>query len=392
MIWIVLLIIAASLAVDHAAWRRFIAARFSSRRTARICLAALWATDLLPLITVLLYKLLPDNTTAVMSIMSWSMFAFLLLVVPRMAAFAVALASRRRWIRAAGIVIAAAIASVLIGGVTVWRTALEIKSVEIHSDKLPATFDGFRIAVFSDLHVGALLNPGRETEMVVSKLNSIDADLIVFCGDLVNIRYTELNARCLSALSKLSAPYGVLAVTGNHDTGIYIKNKAALSPDKNMQSLLDMQRYMGWHVLDDETIHIRRGSDSISISGISFGKSLFDIRHSRNIPDADLTDVYAGSSPDLYNITLSHLPQLWGQITGLGYGDLTISGHVHAMQAKAQLFGRKISPASLIYDNWSGLYGDSQTGYLYINDGIGYVGVPARFGARPEITLIILKQ
>ena len=92
--------------------------------------------------------------------------------------------------------------------------------------------------------------------------------------------------------------------------------------------------------------------------------------------------------PDsLYNITLVHVPQLWLPIVERGYGDLTLSGHVHAMQLK--LFGW--SPAQWMYTRWSCRY-EEQGSTLYINDGIGYVGYPMRIGADPELTIYTLKR
>ena len=49
-----------------------------------------------------------------------------------------------------------------------------------------------------------------------------------------------------------------------------------------------------------------------------------------------------------------------------------------------------LSPAALMYDEWSGLY-EGENGKLYINDGIGSVGFFARIGARPEVTVLELK-
>ena len=82
---------------------------------------------------------------------------------------------------------------------------------------------------------------------------------------------------------------------------------------------------------------------------------------------------------------------MWQQIVALGRGDLTLSGHVHSMQFKMRLFGREVSPAQLMYREWSGLY-ENDDKYLYINDGIGYVGYPMRIGAYPEITVIELRK
>lgn len=101
---------------------------------------------------------------------------------------------------------------------------------------------------------------------------------------------------------------------------------------------------------------------------------------------------YGDVPRETFNITLAHVPQLWEQITAAGYGDLTLSGHVHAMQLKIRFSGRGWSPASWLYEHWSGRYDNDDGRTLYINDGTGYVGYPMRLGARPEITLLTLKR
>ena len=99
----------------------------------------------------------------------------------------------------------------------------------------------------------------------------------------------------------------------------------------------------------------------------------------------DVSGIYENVPDSVFNITVSHLPQLWHSLCS--YSDLTLSGHIHAMQMKIA----GISPAALMYDEWSGLY-ERAEGKLYINDGIGSVGFFARIGARPEVTVITLKS
>ena len=87
-----------------------------------------------------------------------------------------------------------------------------------------------------------------------------------------------------------------------------------------------------------------------------------------------------------------HVPQLWKEVLARDFGDLTLSGHTHAMQLKIPLGeGRSWSPAAWLYEHWSGRY-DLNDRTLYVNDGIGYVGYPMRIGAAPELTLITLKS
>ena len=149
---------------------------------------------------------------------------------------------------------------------------------------------------------------------------------------------------------------------------------------------------MGWHVLQDSTCYLHRGADSISLSGFAFDPQFKKERHDRVLPLSSAEKGYRDVPAALYNITLVHIPQHWDEIREVGYGDLTLSGHTHAMQLKLRLGeGRGWSPARLIYPRWGGRY-DEQGSTLYINDGIGYVIYPMRIGARPEITLITLKR
>ena len=85
------------------------------------------------------------------------------------------------------------------------------------------------------------------------------------------------------------------------------------------------------------------------------------------------------------------MPQLWDNIRELHPADLTLAGHVHAMQIAIQVGQWRISPSMLLYKRWSGLYQEGEQ-YLYINDGIGYGLYPMRIGARPEITIFELKS
>ncbi len=150
------------------------------------------------------------------------------------------------------------------------------------------------------------------------------------------------------------------------------------------------QRAMGWTVLEDTTVYLRRGADSISLTGLSFDPALRERRHDRDLPGTAIPKAYAGVPDSLYNIALVHIPQLWEQIVEAGYGDLTLSGHVHSMQLKIRPWGRGWSPVKWIYKHWSGRY-DTGRHTLYVNDGTGYVAFPMRLGAWPEVTLFTLR-
>jgi len=383
---VILMLALATGAADILHFQRRIRRWPRRRRTA----FAVWAavTDALPLIVAFVGLASRDNDTPFMTFALWSMFGWMVTALPRMVFYVFSLLRLRR----AGYVAAACLALFFAWGATTGRTRLLVNRVEIRSARIPAGFDGFRIAQISDIHLGTIVRPERELVRIVDSIEALRPDLVVFTGDLVNIRYTELDGRVRQLLGRLKAPCGVVSVTGNHDVGVYIKDSVALPAAVSLAEVIARQRAMGWRVLEDTTLYLRRGGDSISLSGISFDPSLREKRHDRHLPAADLARVYRDVPDTLFNITAVHIPQLWPQITAAGYGDLTLAGHVHSMQMKFRVGrGRGWSPARLLYDRWSGRYDDAGR-TLYINDGTGCVGFPMRLGAWPEITLFTLKR
>lgn len=373
-----------AIAADFLRWRRL---RRTSPGRHRLFAAYVILTDLLLPAVVVSGAVVRDNSTPFMAFAMWMFWAWMVTVLPRMAYYLFSLLRLPRM----GAVAALAVAAVLVWGATAGRTTLHVSRVEVCSPKLPAAFDGFRIVQLSDIHVGTLVRPERELSRLVDSVNALRPDLVVFTGDLANVRYTEIDARVQRLLGRLRAPYGVVSVTGNHDVGAYIKDTVALPPAENLRRLIAAEEAMGWRVLQDTTVYLHRGGDSIALSGIAFDPALRKQRHDAELPPARLDVVYRDVPDSLYNITAVHLPQLWDQVTGAGYGDLTLSGHVHAMQMKVRLFGRYYSPARWLYKRWSGRYDEGRR-VLYINDGTGYVAYPMRLGAWPEITLITLLQ
>ncbi len=84
-------------------------------------------------------------------------------------------------------------------------------------------------------------------------------------------------------------------------------------------------------------------------------------------------------------------PEVWDAARASGPADLTLSGHVHAMQFKIRIGNWAWSPARWMYTRWSGLY-EEEGKKLFINDGLGYVMYPMRIGTYPSITIFTLRS
>jgi len=108
----------------------------------------------------------------------------------------------------------------------------------------------------------------------------------------------------------------------------------------------------------------------------------------------DFIKTLQGSSNEEFKILLSHDPTHWEeQVLNKEKVHLTLSGHTHGMQFGVELpkLNIKLSPASLRYKRWGGLYTEGNQ-HIYINRGFGFLGFPGRVGMPPEITCIDLHK
>ena len=329
-----------------------------------------------------------NNSTSMMKFSMALLTAFLALTVPRMLFNVMLLLSKKRFWMLTSVVVSSSVFIFFLYSIFVTRTDYNIKEVQLYYDNLPDGFDGYRLAFISDIHIGTMLNASDELEGLFEMMDEAGVSAVFFGGDLVNVHHSEIDEDILGVFSCLKPHDGVFMVFGNHDTGAYMKNSSEAKRSDNMDSLEQKMQSTGWVVLRDSTVYIHKGSDSIAVTGIDYSEQLLKFRHSMNAVDnVEFGHIYNNVDCSLFNITISHLPHLWRTICDSSYSDLTLSGHIHAMQMKIGSF----SPARFMYKEWSGLY-ENENGKLYINDGIGCVGYLARFGARPEITVIELHR
>ena len=279
-------------------------------------------------------------------------------------------------------------------GVMFTRHNIDVKNVDIVSEKLPASFNGYRIVQFSDLHTGTWGGDTAFVSKLVDSINALRPDVIMFTGDIVNRKTCELEP-FRKVLMRLKAKDGVYSILGNHDYGDYVDWSSAKSKAANLQQLKDRQGEMGWKMLNNSHEFIKRGSDSIAVIGVeNWGEPPFG-------QYGDLVKAYRGKGVGLkdgnFKILMTHNPEHWNQVVKKNSNiDLSLSGHTHAMQIEADMFGQRFSPAAWRYKYWGGLYEDTGTDVtpsrLYVNIGAGEVGMPMRLGAVPELTVITLRK
>ena len=302
---------------------------------------------------------------------------------------------RVKWVRLVGWVFALYTLFVLLKGAFYNTRHFEVTQVTIESPTIPPSFDGYKMALFSDVHLGNLSRQPLFLAKLIDQVQQLKADIIFHTGDLINMYAFEITPEVQSALSQLSAPDGVFSVLGNHDMGPYFRKREILmgfTPYKNTQQVVERQQEMGWKVLQNESVHIVRGNDSIGLCGVPY-PPLPPLFHD-SLTNFNLYEATRLLDSAQFNMMLCHTPKVWEEMADspeIDLIDLMLCGHTHSMQARIQVGSFRWSPSKWLYRYWWGLY-ERNGHWLYVNGGIGYVLYPLRIGGKPEITLLTLKH
>ena len=271
-------------------------------------------------------------------------------------------------------------------GIYKGRYNYKVYKYDLSFDDLPEDFDGYQITHISDIHSGSLKNKNN-VEYAVKLINEQKSDLILFTGDIINNKSNEL-IKWKDLLSTMKASDGKFSVLGNHDYGDYVNWNNKQEKEDNFSDLLNFQKQMGFKLLLNENIKIKKGESNISLIGVeNWGKGRFKKK-------GDIDKACIGLNEKDFKIVLTHDPSHWDKILidHKTHFHLTLSGHTHGMQFGIEIPGWvKWSPAKWAYRQWAGLYNEKNQ-FLNVNRGFGVLGFPGRVGIPPEISVITLKK
>jgi predicted MPP superfamily phosphohydrolase len=244
-----------------------------------------------------------------------------------------------------------------------------IEEVPVALPGLSPKLDGYTLVQLSDIHLGLFVGE-PEMRSAEDLVRRVRPDLLVLTGDFVDHdpRYHDALGRLIARLAPLARD-GVMAVPGNHDyyAGIDVVVSA-------------LER-AGAVVLRNEGRVLGQKGAAFALLGVD------DVMGPRNDPRSTGPDVHRAlaavpGSRDMPRVLLCHNPEVFP--AAAGHVDLQLSGHTHGGQVKVGL-----SLVDLALPFVAGRYtrGGSQ---LYVNRGFGTAGPPARVGAPPEVSRIVL--
>lgn len=255
------------------------------------------------------------------------------------------------------------------------QSDFRIRSFELKMPRLPKVLDGLTIAHVSDTHVGGFTR-GVMLDKIVDETSKLNADLVLFTGDLINHSLSDL-PEATEMLLKIRAREGMFICEGNHDL---IENRLAFEK---------FARIRGLPLLINESEMITVRGQAIQVLGLRWGGPQPRSPRSREHSDvmiAQSVDVLKPQlNPDAFQILLAHHPHAFDPAAALGI-PLTLAGHTHGGQLMlTDQFG--FGPA--MYRYWSGLY-EKQESKLLVSNGVGN-WFPLRINAPAEILHLTLR-
>lgn len=249
---------------------------------------------------------------------------------------------------------------------------VDVTRIDVKIDRLPPAFDQFRIAIVSDLHFGPYTGE-REIGAAVRAANQLKPDMVALLGDFVTEPLTgdrRLGAKhagpCAKTLSGLRSALGSFAVLGNHD---YRTNPefVAEALESNHIKLLRNANHA-----------IERDGARIWLLGLNDAVEA----------NPELNRALQGVPANEPKVLLVHEPDYADHASQYGI-DVQLSGHSHGGQIRLPGIHPLWLP-EMANKYYRGYYRVHQL-QLYTNRGIGTVGVPFRFLAAPEVTLMTLR-
>ncbi len=253
------------------------------------------------------------------------------------------------------------------------RHELDIVQRPIVIANLPTPFHGYRIAQVSDIHLDEYTEPFF-LERIVSKVNALAPDLVLLTGDFIThgslafIAGRHALRRCAEILTDLTAP-ARYACLGNHDVAF------------DAPAVINALNAHNTPVLVNQYIPIERSGGRLWICGLDDPAT--------SHPDLDLT---VPAKPDGPVILMAHEPDFADSIIEHPRGalvDLVLAGHSHGGQIRLPFLGPLILPP--FAERYPEGHFRLKQMQLYVNRGIGTVGLPFRLNCPPEITLITLQ-
>ena len=258
--------------------------------------------------------------------------------------------------------------------ITLWENiTVGTTFFKITSDRLPASFNGFKIAQISDLHNAEL---GQDHSEIIRILKEEKPQIIVITGDLIDSNHLDMD----TAISFVQQAVNIAPcyyVTGNHEAWI----------KENYQKLEDRLLDSNVIILHDEVVIFERDSESIQLIGLDDPEfSDQDSYIQQIVLSTKLSNL---NLDNRFRLLLSHRPEAFDAYVDNNI-DLVLSGHTHGGQFRLPFIGGVVAPNQGFFPKVdAGEYHEFNT-TMIVSRGLGNSIIPIRINNRPEVVIVEL--
>lgn len=256
---------------------------------------------------------------------------------------------------------------------------IKVKKYEYTNNKIPKSFDGYKIVHLSDIHSKKF---GKNNRKLIDKINEINPDIIIMSGDIVDKRKGNI-FEYANSLDELFKKYKAYYAIGNHELGLIYPSY------KNYINYIEK---LGAYVIIDGKEKLYKDNDYIVINALRFKMNYQSenmIGKKREYQIEYMKNKLKPIDESKFNILIAHDPENFDMYKKI-HMDLIFSGHVHGgiiRIGKICLF----SPRRKFFPKYS--YGMTTEGSTTIitSAGMGKATLPIRVFNPPEIGIITLK-
>lgn len=255
------------------------------------------------------------------------------------------------------------------------NTKIETTEVGIISSKIPAEFDGYKIAHISDLHNAEF---GSNNETLLDKIRQSSPDAIFITGDIIDASKTDIGI-AVRFIEEARGIAPIYYVTGNHEASVL-----------EYSALADTMKSLGVNLLDNSCTELSVNGSRVNLIGLADP----NFANAPGIDSAAIFHKYLGKMnihSNRYTILLSHRPEMF-DFYAQNKIDLVFSGHAHGGQFRLPFVGGVIAPNQGVFPDYTaGIYQNGDT-KMIVSRGLGNSIIPIRINNNPEIIIVTLKS
>lgn len=247
------------------------------------------------------------------------------------------------------------------------NNSIVVTNIEYQNNKIPQSFEGFKILQISDLHNKQF---GRKQKPLIEKTKKLNPDIIIITGDFIKGQIMELS-HCLDYIREAVKIAPVYYVTGNHE------EKAA----NGYEVLWSLLKPLGVHNMNNRSERIWRDSSSIQIIGM----------RDTTINNSFLPKIQAMACKNEFTMVLSHSPEKFSEYAKT-HMDLIFTGHAHGGQIRIPFVGGLFAPSQGFLPKYTSGQHRLKNTTMVVSRGLGGSIFPMRLFNRPEMVMVTIKK